>query len=105
MRLVIESGQFRGMTEDVMLEFCAREWGMSKSNKIEVETKDQMKLKTGRSPDLADTIAIGVEGARQMGFTIRRLANVEHVEQDNRWKRDLINRTRELLRSKELQSA
>ena len=104
-RLVIESGQFRGMTEDVMLEFCAREWGMSKSNKIEVETKDQMKLKTGRSPDLADTIAIGVEGARQMGFTIRRLANVEHVEQDNRWKRDLINRTRELLRSKELQSA
>ena len=44
-RLVIECGQFRGMTEDVMMEGCSREWTFVGNNKIEVEPKDKMKLK------------------------------------------------------------
>lgn len=104
-RLVIEAGQFRGMTEDVMLEFCAREWTMVGANLIEVEPKDKVKLKTGRSPDLADAVAVCVEGARRLGFVIKRIANQEYRETDNRWKRDLRNRVRALFKSKELQSA
>src|SRR5262249_13868031 len=54
LRLTVESGQFRGMTEDVMLEGCTREWTMVAGNKIEVEPKEVMKGRTSRSPDLFD---------------------------------------------------
>lgn len=73
-RLVIEAEQFRGMTQDVAAEGCMREWKVVGKNKIEVETKEEMKLKTGRSPDLFDALAVGVEGARQRGFQIGKLA-------------------------------
>jgi hypothetical protein len=74
-RLTVESGQFRGMTEDVCNEGCQREWRLTGSNKIEVESKEDMKEKTGRSPDLFDCLAIGVEGARRLGFVISRMGD------------------------------
>src|SRR5262245_5429059 len=67
---VVQSGQFRGMTEEMMQEGCFREWGFTgtgRGQKIEVETKDKMKLKSGRSPDLFDALCCGVEGARRRG--------------------------------------
>ncbi len=73
-RLIIEAEQFRGLTDDVILEGCAREWKMVGANKIEIESKEEMKFKTGRSPDLFDALAIGVEGARQRGFVIGALS-------------------------------
>ena len=76
-RMAVESGQFRGMTEDAATEFCQREWKMVSGNKIEIESKDDMKIKTGRSPDLADAIAVGLFGARQKGFNISKLSNTE----------------------------
>lgn len=104
-RYVIEAGQFRGMTEDVMLEGCAREWTRVGANKIEVETKDKMKLKTGRSPDLFDCLAIGVEGARRKGFVIAQMIN----NRGNRrrpfepdWRDELKKKALELNRSKSL---
>lgn len=72
-RLVILSKQFRNLNKDVMWELCAREWINSSGNKIEVESKADMREKTGRSPDLADCLAICVAGARQRGFQIARL--------------------------------
>ena len=72
-RLCVESGQFRGMTEGPLSEFCNREWTIVAGNKIEVEPKDKMKLKTGRSPDEADAVAIGLHGAIRRGFQIARL--------------------------------
>lgn len=98
-RWIIETEQFRNMTEDVMNEGCQREWGMVGNNKIEIEPKEKMKLKTGRSPDLFDALAIGVEGARQRGFLIHRLkpeVDVEKEKQDNKWLRDLEQQSREL---------
>lgn len=74
-RLAVEAGQFRGLTEDVIMEFAAREWKIVGRNKIEVETKEEMKLKTGRSPDLADAVAVGLHGAKKRGFVIARLAS------------------------------
>lgn len=93
-RLVVEAGQFRGMTEDVMKEGCQREWMTVGGNKIEVEPKSEMKQKTGRSPDLADCVVIGIEGARQRGFNIKRMVNEEYVEQDTRWKDELRKQAR-----------
>lgn len=101
-RLAIEAEQFRGLTEDVILEFSSREYGLVGGNKIEVEPKDKMKEKTGRSPDLADAVAIGVEGARQRGFMIRKLGNPAKVTSNNRWKTELRDKATALWKSGQL---
>jgi len=103
--LIITAGQFRGMTEDVMTEGCYREWKTVAGNKIEVETKSDMKEKTGRSPDLFDCLCIGVEGARQRGFLIRRLVNKDYIETDTRWKNELKRKVMESVKSKQLNYA
>lgn len=104
-RLVVEAGQFRGMTEDVMKEGCQREWMQVGGNKIEVEPKSEMKCKTGRSPDLADCIVIGIEGARQRGFQIRRMVNEEYVETDTKWKDELRRKARDANKKHQLNYA
>lgn len=91
-RLCIEAGQFRGMTEEVMLEGCQREFTRTDGNKIEVEPKEKMKVKTGRSPDLFDALCIGFEGARMKGFQIRRLKSDTQVQIDDRWKSQVIKK-------------
>jgi hypothetical protein len=101
-RLVVESDQFRGMTDDLCYEFSAREWTVVANNKIEVEPKDKMKDKTGRSPDLADAVAIGVEGARRHGFVIRRVVNQQARRLDDGWRRDLREKASKLWRRPEL---
>lgn len=74
-RMAIEAKQFRNLSKECMWELCAREWKHSiGSNRIEVETKAEMKEKSGRSPDLADSLAIAMFGARQRGFQIGKLA-------------------------------
>lgn len=93
--LAIQSSQFRGMTEDVLMEGSMREWGFVGANKIEVEPKDKMKLKCGRSPDLFDALAAGMEGARRRGFHIAKLSNVGSTN-DNGWRLDLAKRMERL---------
>lgn len=101
-RLVVEARQFRGMTESVMNEFCSREWTTVGANKIEVETKAKMKTKTGRSPDEADAVAIGIHGAVNLGFQIMRLGNERRRSTDEQWKKDLQARAEAISRSHEL---
>jgi hypothetical protein len=101
-RNIVEAGQFRGMTQDVMLEFCAREWKRVGSNKIEVESKEELKKKTGRSPDLADALAIGVHGAREKGFVIKRLGAGRREKTDDAWKRALREKQQDIYRSGQL---
>lgn len=101
-RLAIEAGQIRGMPDELVQEGCAREWTNVGANKIKVETKDDMKLKCGRSPDLYDCFACGLEGARQKGFVISRLSSGEALEKDNRWKRELLRKAIEARVSHEL---
>jgi hypothetical protein len=92
------------MTEDMLLEGCAREWKTVGANKIAVETKKEMKLKTGRSPDLFDGLAIGCFGAIERGFQIRKAQPPEDEEeqQDSGWKRRLMREAAEARRSKNL---
>lgn len=88
---VIQAGQFRGMTDEVMAEGCFREWG-HQAKKIQVEPKDKMKLKSGRSPDLFDALAVGVEGALRRGFRIKTQLSVAHKRVDRTWKKNLRER-------------
>jgi len=91
----IQSGQFRGMTEEMMQEGCFREWGFvgaGRGMKVEIETKDKMKLKSGRSPDLFDALCCGVEGARRKGFIIKKTHAAQHKRVDRNWKTELKKR-------------
>jgi hypothetical protein len=87
----IQSGQFRGMTEEMMQEGSMREWGFVGGNKIEVEPKDKMKLKSGRSPDLFDALVCGLEGARHYGFVIKRAVGTAKSFNDG-WKQMIRDR-------------
>jgi hypothetical protein len=91
-RLGIESGQFRGLKEAVISEGCAREWKMVGANKIEIETKADMKQKTGRSPDCFDGMACGFEGARRLGFIIDNLSVAKASKGTDVWKQQLKER-------------
>jgi len=73
-RYVIESGQMRELPEDVMIELSRRLWRPVRGDKIELETKSEMKERTGESPDLADWCCVAVEGARRLGFQIARMS-------------------------------
>jgi len=53
----------------------------------------------GRSPDLFDALAIGIEGARQRGFHILRLGSDKFKSEDQKWKRDLQSRAMALNKS------
>jgi hypothetical protein len=88
-RYAVEAEQIRGLPESVMEEFCMREWTKVKGDKIEVEKKEDMKERVGRSPDEADWCSICVEGARRRGFIISRLTNAEAMERSREWLRDL----------------
>ena len=70
-QFTVLAGQARGMTDTLVAEGSMREYTKSGgTNKTDVEPKDRMKEKTGKSPDLYDTYCIGLEGARRLGFVI-----------------------------------
>lgn len=94
-RYTIESDQLRNLPLDVMEEGCQREWKTVKGNKTEIETKAEMKERTGRSPDLFDWLVTALEGARRKGFMISKLAN-EQINNNREWMKDLERRSRAL---------
>jgi hypothetical protein len=96
-RMAVESGQFRGMTEEAATEFSQREWKMVSGNRIEIESKEDMKLKTGRSPDLADAVAVGLYGARKKGFVISKLARpLPSGKRGSDWRDELRKKAQQL---------
>lgn len=109
-RYTIEADQLRGLLEDVMAEGCARIYEVVAGNKIEVEPKtdpkkkEDLKRRLGKSPDLFDTAAILVEGARQRGFKIRRLGSSVNDDGEDgfRWLADKVRQHHELMTSKQL---
>lgn len=79
-RMVIECDQMRELPEEVAKEGCCREYTIVKGNKIDVESKDDTIERMGVSPDLFDAYVVGIEGARQRGFKIKRLGEDVIVE-------------------------
>ncbi len=105
-RLVVMSRQLRSLTQDLMWELCAREWKTTSGNKIEAESKIEMKEKTGRSPDLGDGFCLACWGAQQRGFQIARLRPKTPPQQGNdRWRDDLRTRAKKLWSSGQLEHA
>jgi hypothetical protein len=87
-RYTIEAGQLRGLREDVMDEGCKRQWdwvARGGSKVIQVEPKEEMKLRTRQSPDMFDQFVILVEGARRRGFQISKMAKTVAEESKDDW--------------------
>lgn len=106
LRFAIEADQIRGLPEDVMNELCMRQWDRVAHDKIEVESKAEMKLRTRKSPDLGDWSAIILEGARRLGFQIKRLGNdLQDEDEGVNWLEAWQKQHETALRSKELTRA
>jgi hypothetical protein len=106
-RYCIEADQLRELPEDMMAEGCARIYEIVGGNKIEVEPKsdpkkkEDLKRRLGKSPDLFDALAIGVEGARRRGFVIAKLGTPDpDQESPDTWLRDLVDKQMALVQSK-----
>jgi len=65
-RVLVRRGMVRGLDADTMREFCQRRWEMRGLLKM-VEPKSQMKVRTKRSPDLADGAVVLAEVFRKRG--------------------------------------
>jgi hypothetical protein len=103
-RYSVESGQLRGMTEETMEEFALREWRRTKDDRVEIERKDEMKERIGRSPDLADWASIIVEGARQRGFNISKLGQATEEKSSSMSPfEEAMRRKQQMLAGKQLQ--
>lgn len=108
-RHVVEADQMRGITLDIILDGAPREYYEVKGQKKEIETKADMKKRTGRSPDLFDGLCIGVEGARRRGFQIMKLgtelrSSVKGHDKRKKFLEGLKSSRDELNASRELQS-
>jgi hypothetical protein len=104
-RLAVMAEQIRGLSEIVVDDGCQREWREVAGNKIEVESKRDMKERTGESPDYFDWFVTLVEGARRRGFTIKNMVNREGPKNDMRWLDDLAAKSRKLRESHQLKAA
>lgn len=90
-RECIHSEQLKNLFKEVAYEGQLRLYRTRGSSKlIELETKDEMKERVKKSPDLFDTLAILVEGARRKGFKIQRIgADIETSDNRTIWLTDL----------------
>lgn len=98
-RYAVESNQVRSLPRDIAEEGCQREWKTVSGGRVEIETKSDMRERVGYSPDKFDGLVTGLEGARRLGFTLKRLENVNRALVNTAWKTDLRNRARKLRES------
>lgn len=108
-RYTIEAKQLRGLTSEEMDEGCMREWyekrdGLGRARRG-VETKLEMKQRLGRSPDLMDTVATLVEGARRLGFQIARLSGEVEESLKSSFFREMARKQRDMILAKQLKAA
>lgn len=106
-RHAVEAQQVRGLTEDLVREGCIREFKQVKGNKIEVETKADMKIKSGRSPDLFDGLSYGVHLAQKRGFVITKIGMIRERMNPTpqRWKTQAREQSNRLWHQNDLEFA
>lgn len=105
LRYAIESGQICGMTEDILNDAVPREWKTVRGNKVEIESKTEMKKRTGKSPDRTDQIVTALEGSRRLGFSISKLAIPSLQSSKPSWLLTAHESNMALIRSRELKAA
>ncbi len=86
----IKSRTFYGLdyTSDLARELCLRRYTI-KSKKIAIETKDELKGRTGYSPDLSDSLIYALEMARRNGLVF--IGNDKPVPTNRFWARDEVS--------------
>lgn len=105
-RYAVEASQVRSFPKEVASEFYLREWREVANGKVEVESKEDMKIRIGKSPDLADWAVTAVEGARRLGFRIGRLGDKAQSRNDRfDWLVKLKNNREKILMRSELKEA
>jgi hypothetical protein len=90
-KALVREGQIRGIPMEVVEELCQRQWDTRRNegSKTYIESKKEMRKRTGKSPDLADTFAILVEVAIQNGLL--EIEEIRKVDRSlNRQFRDLV---------------
>lgn len=102
LRALVEFDHARALDLETINEAAKRLWKLSAGNRISVEPKDEMKLRLGRSPDAADTLVVGIEGARRLGFTLGKVGVSAPKQQ--RWLRSLDKELTEAMGSTSLVS-
>jgi hypothetical protein len=103
-REAIESGQIRSLPRTVANEGQLRMFEIVSGNRVEVETKDDMKQRIRKSPDLYDWFAIAIEGARQRGFKIQRIGAAIEAKRKPDWLDGHFKELAELGKSRQLQN-
>jgi hypothetical protein len=73
---------------DLARELCLRRYTI-KSKKIAIETKDELKGRTGYSPDLSDSLIYALEMARRNGLIF--IGNDKPVPTNRFWARDEVS--------------
>lgn len=107
-REAIGCGQVKNLDGDTISEGCLRKFTKNRHGKLEVEPKDEMKLRPPyKSPDLMDNLAIGLEMARRLGFRIQILGDTGKVVERQRpdWLRKAEAAASKLSRSRQLKAA
>lgn len=83
-RLLTQCRQARNFPRAAAEEFGRRQWKYVYNDRYELESKDDYKLRNqGESPNHADSLVIGVEGARRLGFTIEALPEGQQQNQND----------------------
>ena len=88
---LVREGQVLGIPREVVMELCQRKFSDKQtSGKVYIEKKDDMKKRTGQSPDLADAFCILIEVA-----ILNNLLDIEEVkkvekEELNNWRKFVL---------------
>ena len=101
-KLAVESNQVRSLPEEAVTELCMREWSKKEKQPITLETKDEMKKRSRRSPDFGDWSVICLEGARRLGFEIDGVKNKEESESGEDWLEREATKHRRFVRQHDL---
>lgn len=83
-RHAIIADQMRGLPEDAIEEGSQRKWEIVRGAKYCIETKDDMKERGLRSPDICDAVVCSIEGARRLGFPLGK-HNPPNRRRGNPW--------------------
>lgn len=90
-RLILLNEQIRGLDPESALEFCRR-WWLMKGNYVSLETKEKMKERTRRSPDLADADVVTAQVAHLRCRLSPNDTAHNDASPDSPWKRFLKKR-------------
>lgn len=83
----VRNGQVRGLDAATLLEFCQRNYEDRGNGILSLETKRDMKVRTRRSPDLADNAVLSEELFRKRGVMRDPERDDDLPDTNERWRK------------------